>query len=83
MAATPLSQYEFVSGSGQQLVVFGPAFLGPGFDSAGTRPHRIGGDQPQQLAFQGGLLADAQAAPLQHGRKGLQGVQRAFERQPA
>jgi hypothetical protein len=29
--------------------------------------------------LEGGLLADAQAASLQHGRKGLQGLQPAFE----
>jgi hypothetical protein len=79
VTATALGQHDFVSRLGQQLVVFGPAFFGPRFDPAGARPHGIGADEAQQLALEGGLLADAQAASLQHGRKGLQGLQPAFE----
>jgi hypothetical protein len=79
VTATALGQHDFVSRLGQQLVVFGSAFFGPRFDPAGARPHGIGGNQPQQFAFEGDLLTDGQTARLQDRRKGLQGVQRAFE----
>lgn len=63
MAIAALGQDESVLGFGQQLVVFRPTFLGPRFDPVGARAYRIGGEQPQQLSFEGGLLADAQAVP--------------------
>jgi hypothetical protein len=71
MAAAALGQDRLMSRFGQQLVVFRPAFFGPGFDPAGPLRQLIEGDQAQQFAFQGGLLTDRKAAALQDRRKRL------------